>query len=252
MINIVKSEWIKLRTVTMNWVLTIIAVVFPSAIALLTAFFKGDDAVPIDAQQLLQVILATSYIPVLLMMVVAAASITSEFGFGTIRPTFTATPHRARVVLAKACVVVLFSIAVLVVVILITVLGGAAVATARGAHIDFGEVPTTTSAIVGLIVLSGLMAMVGLGVGMLARSTPATIAILIIWPLMAEGLVGSLIGLVFANFNVIAWMPFRVGFLLNALEVDGGPSRLTAGLYFGAVAVALCAVGTWFVQRRDA
>jgi len=91
-INIVKSEWIKLRTVTMNWVLSIIAIVFPSAIALMTAFFKGDDAVPIDAHQLLQVILATSYIPVLLMMVVAAASITSEFGFGTIRPTF--TPHR--------------------------------------------------------------------------------------------------------------------------------------------------------------
>ena len=29
MINTVKSEWIKLRTVTMNWVLTIIAIVFP-------------------------------------------------------------------------------------------------------------------------------------------------------------------------------------------------------------------------------
>ena len=42
MINLLRSEWIKLRTVRMNWVLAIIAIGFPLVVTLLTAFFEGD------------------------------------------------------------------------------------------------------------------------------------------------------------------------------------------------------------------
>lgn len=249
---IVKSEWIKLRTVTMNWVLTIIALVFPIAIALLTAFFRGDDVDPIDARQLLEVILNTAFIPVLLITVVAATSITSEFGFGTIRPTFTATPRRSHVVIAKAIVAVLFAVAVQAVVLLVAVLGGTAVANGRGADIRLSNVPTAVPALAGLIVLTVLMSLAGLGVGLLVRSTPAAIAALIIWPLFAEALVGGLISLFVKNGRVLQWMPFRAGFQLSSLEIFDGPSRVVGGVYFGAVALALCALGTWTIQRRDA
>jgi len=251
-IALVKSEWIKLRTVTMNWVLTIIALAFPIAIALLTAFFRGDDPEPLQTRQLLDLILNTSFIPVLLVMVVAATSITSEFGFGTIRPTFTATPKRSHVVMAKAIVAVVYAFVVLGVVVLVTWFGGAAVANGRGSLIRLDDVPTATVALVGLLVLGVLMALAGLGVGMLVRSTPATIAVLIIWPLMAEALVGGLLGLFLKSVRVIEWMPFRAGFQLSALEVFEGPSRVTGGVYFGAVAIGLCALGTWSAQRRDA
>lgn len=40
MINLLHAEWIKLRTVTMNWVLGIIAGAFPLAVTLLTAYFN--------------------------------------------------------------------------------------------------------------------------------------------------------------------------------------------------------------------
>ena len=252
MIALVKSEWIKLRTVTMNWVLTIIALAFPSAITLLTAFFRGDDPQPLQTRQLLDLVLNTSFLPLLLITVVAATSITSEFGFGTIRPTFTATPRRSHVVLAKAIVAVLYAFVVQTVVMLVACFGGAAVANGRGSDVRIGEVPTATAALVGLVVLGMIMALVGLGVGMLVRSTPASVVLLILWPLMAEALVGGLLGLFVKSVRVIEWMPFRAGFQLSSLDVFDGPSRVVGGVYFGAVAVALCALGTWSMQRRDA
>jgi ABC-2 type transport system permease protein len=251
-IALVKSEWIKLRTVTMNWVLTIIALAFPSAITLLTAFFRGDDPQPLQTRQLLDLVLNTSFLPLLLITVVAATSITSEFGFGTIRPTFTATPRRSHVVLAKAIVAVLYAFVVQTVVMLVACFGGAAVANGRGSDVRIGEVPTATAALVGLVVLGMIMALVGLGVGMLVRSTPASVVLLILWPLMAEALVGGLLGLFVKSVRVIEWMPFRAGFQLSSLDVFDGPSRVVGGVYFGAVAVALCALGTWSMQRRDA
>ncbi len=227
MIAAIRSEWIKLHTVVMNWVLTSLALVFPLAITLLNAAIRGDD--PLDARQLLEVITGSSFIPVLLIMVVAAASITGEFGFGTIRPTFTATPRRGRVIVAKAVVLVTYAVVLQTVIVLIGVFGGKLIAEGQGSTIDYGRVPTAVPALVGLVVLAALMALTGLGVGMLIRNTPAAIAILIIWPLIAEPLVGALLQLIWTGRDIIAWMPFRVGFLLPVLDVVEGPSRLVAG-----------------------
>jgi ABC-2 type transport system permease protein len=250
MIATIRSEWIKLRTIVMNWVLTILALVFPLAITLLNAAIRGDD--PLDARQLLEVITGSSFIPVLLIMVVAASSITGEFGFGTIRPTFTATPRRGRVIAAKAIVLVLYGVVLQTVIVLIAVFVGKLIAEGQGSTIDYGSVSTAVPALVGLVVLAALMALMGLGVGMLIRNTPAAIAILIIWPLIAEPLVGALLQLIWKDSNIIAWMPFRVGFLLPVLDVVDGPSRLVAGLYFGGVAAFMCLAGTFAVQRKDA
>jgi ABC-2 type transport system permease protein len=110
-INLLRAESIKLRTVTMNWVLGTIAIAFPLVVTLITAFVRGDDD-DFTTDQLLEVLTGTSFITVLLVAVVAAASITSEFGFGTIRPTFAATPRRVRVITAKALVQVEFGLSV--------------------------------------------------------------------------------------------------------------------------------------------
>jgi ABC-2 type transport system permease protein len=251
MINLLRAEWIKLRTVTMNWVLGIIALAFPLVVTLLTAFFRGDE--DFTAQQLLETLTGTSFVPVLLLGVIAAANITSEFGFGTIRPTFAATPRRLRVLLAKAVVVVAVGLTIEAVVVVVGTVAGKALAQGQGSTIDFGEAPTATAALVGIVVLAGLMALAGLGIGMLVRNTPGAIAILILWPLLVEGLVGALLTLVFDSDTPLRWLPFRAGFRMAQLNfVDDGPSRLVSGLYFGAVAVAIAAAGAWLVNRRDA
>lgn len=252
MINLLRAEGIKLRTVTMNWVLGTIALVFPLAITLITAFVRGDDN-DFSSDQLLETVTGASFIPVLLVAVVAAASITSEFGFGTIRPTFAASPRRLRVVTAKAIVQVVFGLLVQTIVVVVGVVGGIAIADGRGSSIDLADSPNGTPALVGTVVLAAIMSLAGLGIGLLLRSTPAAVALLILWPLMAEGLIGGLLGLVFDSETPAKWMPFRAGFRIAQLNLfDDGPSRLVAGLYFGAVSLVLVALGSWLVNRRDA
>jgi ABC-2 type transport system permease protein len=249
-IDLVRAEWIKLRTVVMNWVLVAIALLFPLAVTLLTAYFRGDEQM--DARQLLEVLTGSSFVPALLVAVIAAASITSEFGFGTIRVTFTATPRRSRVLIAKAMVLVVSAVWLQTIVVLIGALGGKALAESQGSFIDFADLPTGLPALLGTVALAGIMALVGLGLGMLVRSTPAAIAMLILWPLMAEGLIGGLLQLVFDGVDIVSWMPFRVGFSIATIESFGGPERLVAGIYFGAVGIGLCALGGWAVHRKDA
>ena len=80
------------------------------------------------------------------------------------------------------------------------------------------------------------------------------VSILIVWPLIAEGLVGGLLGVVTGNENIGRWMPFQAGIriaIVNSFE-SGGPSRLAGGIYFAAVSLAIVALGSWAVNRRDA
>ena len=242
MINLLHAEWIKLRSVTMNMVLGIIAVVFPLLVTLITAGVSGDK--PDFDTRTLQVELQHRH---------AAAAITSEFGFGTIRPAFAATPRRVRVLVAKGIVVVAAAMFIETVVVAIGLGVGTSLATSRGAAIDLGSVPTAVPALVGVVVLAGLAALVAYGLGMLVRSTPVAVVTFILWPLLAEGLVGALIAVVTGSDSVVNWLPFQSGFRLALVNVDDlGPGRLASGLYFGAVGAVLAAFGGWSVNKRDA
>jgi len=252
-INVLRSEWIKLRTVKMNWILGGIALAFPLLVTLLTAYFSGDDE-GVDARSLVELLTGTSVVATLLCGVIAAASITSEFGFGTIRPTFAAVPRRLRVIVGKGIVAVCAAMVLVTIVVLIGVFVGRPLAEGQGATIDFDRYSGIVPALLGTILLAGLMSLAGYGLGLLTRSTPAAISILIVWPLIAEGLIGGLIGVITGWDSVIEWMPFQSGIRLVFVEyLDvGGPSRVVSGLYFGGVAALLAAVGGWAVNRRDA
>jgi len=254
MTNLVRAEWIKLRTVTMNWVLGIIAVAFPLVVTLLTAALAGgNDSDGLDTEGLISVLAGTTVVCALLCGVIAAASITSEFGFGTIRPTFAATPRRSMVVAAKGLVVVAATTVLGAVVMLAGWFIGGALATSQDSTIDLAEVPTGLPTMVGAVVLVALMSLAGYGLGLITRSTPVAVSVLIVWPLIAEGLIGQLLVLIFSSDTIASWMPFQAGIRLAVVDLfDDGPSRLASGVYFGAVALALVAVGGWMVNRRDA
>lgn len=251
MMHTIRSEQIKLRTVLMHWVLGSIALAFPLVITLLNAFFRGDDD-GFDGRSLLEVVTGTSVLAILLVAVIAAASVTGEFGFGTIRPTFAATPRRGRVVLAKAIVVVLLGVGLQLTVVLVGWFGGQVVANGRGSSVALGDVDAGFEALAGSIVFAALMALVGLGLGLLVRSTPAAVAALILWPLLVENLVGALLGLAFDDMTVTNWMPFRLGIQMLSSDGFDGPSRLTAGLCFAAFTLVVLGIGSWTLQRRDA
>lgn len=252
MIDALRSEWIKLRTVRMNWVLAIIAVAFPLVVSVLTTSLQKQR--DINSTDLLGLITGTSVVTALLLGVIGASSITGEFGFGTIRPTFAATPRRSRVFIAKGAVVVLTAVVVEAIVVIVVYGISAAIASSRGRSVSLGDVPDGRAAIIGLVIFSGIVTLLGYGLGLLIRNTPAAVAVLILWPLVIENIVAAILGVAGVD-HPGRFLPYSSGFqMANPTSDSSGDflSRIPAGLYFGCVALGIALIGAVLANRRDA
>lgn len=247
----VRSEWVKLRSVRLHFVLALIGIVIPLAVVVLTAIFAGTDSV--DARDLASLVTGSSVVTALMVGVIGATGITSEYGFGTIRVTFTATPRRIRVVAAKMIVAALVAIVVQTVVVVVSFVAGAVLLDARGAEVDVsGQLGGVLPALVGMVAFSSIMAWLGLGLGLVVRATPAAVAILVLWPLLVESLIGAILVAAGAD-DAFDWLPYAAGFGLIALDPGGQPlGRIGGGLYFAAWTLAVVGAGAVLAQRRDA
>jgi ABC-2 type transport system permease protein len=250
MLRALRAEFIKLRTVRMNWVLAIIAVAFPLIVSLLTAALA--DERDIRAESLAEVVTGTSVITAMLLGVIGAATITGEFGFGTIRVTFAATPRRNVVIVAKAIATVVVALVVEALVVVTAYGLSAAVASGRGADVDFADIDAGTAPFIGVIAFAAIVALLGFGLGLLIRNTPAAIAVLILWPLVAESILGGLLTVAGID-DAFRWLPYNAGIqMANTTDFDDGFGRFGNGLYFFAVSAAVTALGAWVTNRRDA
>jgi ABC-2 type transport system permease protein len=248
-----RSEWIKLRTIRMNWVLLILAVAFPLVVVtLVTALVRESD---VTAENTIGTITGTSVITAMLLGVIGASTITGEFGFGTIRVTFAANPRRMVVLVAKAIVTVVTAVVVEAIVVGIGYTAASAIASSRDLPFGVDDSPSGIAPMIGVVAFSAIVALLGYGLGLLIRNTPAAVAVLILWPLVAEGIVGAV--LTADGFeSAFKWMPYQAGINMGnpTLGEDGGDNfgRVANGLYFFAVTAVVAAVGAFFTNRRDA
>lgn len=249
MIATVRSEWIKLRTVRMNYVLIIIAVAFPLMVSILTVVFQN--VRDIDARSIVDLVTGTSVITAMLLGVIAAVSISGEFAYGTIRPTFAATPVRSQVMVAKAIVTVVVAVAVELVVVVVCLGISFAIADSRGLSVSIGDQSGNKPAIVGLVVFTAMVSLLGFGLGLLIRNTPTALSVLILWPLVVESIVGGLLGI--AIDRPFRFMPYLSG--INMASTVPDPEflgRVAGGLYFGLVTIGVTLAGVALTSRKDA
>jgi ABC-2 type transport system permease protein len=249
-IGTIRSEWIKLRTVRMNIVLTVFAVIAPIVIpGLIAALGKVGD---LDSRQMYDAVAGSSVLSALLWSVIGTTHITSEFAFNTIRPTFAATPRRARVILAK---VLVLAPATLVVQGSVTVAGlniASSIANGRGANVDYSTIDGFVVSAAGIALFAALVTLFGLSIGLIVRSSPASVALVILWPLLVEGLLSGLL-LAAGLHKVRRWMPYASGQRLFTTDTgDEMFGRLASGLYFAGFVALLLVVGSVLTQRRDA
>jgi ABC-2 type transport system permease protein len=252
-INALRAEWIKLRTIRMNWVLFAIAIAFPLIVVVLVVALSDIDE--IRADEVIGLITGTSVITAMLLGVIGAATITGEFGFGTIRVTFAATPQRLVVLVAKAIVTVVTALIVEAIVVLVCYASASAIASARDVEFAFSDSPSGEAPIVGVIAFAAIVALLGYGLGLLIRATPAAVAILILWPLVAEGIVGAVLRAAGVE-SAFKWMPYQAGINMGNPEL-GDPDndslgRVWSGVYFFAVTAAIATLGAFMTKRRDA
>jgi ABC-2 type transport system permease protein len=252
-IRTIRSEWIKIRTVRMNTVLAIIAIAFPLIVVILTAALGSAESA--SARDLVGLTTGSSVLTAMLIGVIGAAGITGEFGFNTIRPTFAATPNRWKVIGAKAIVTTVVALVVEALVVILAYSIGAAILRNRGAVIDLGTAGDgATAAMYGIVLFAAIVSLLGFGLGLLTRSTPAAVAILILWPLLAELIIAGVLSVAGVD-NAFKWMPYQAGANLGnpdaGIESDS-LGRVAGGLYFFAVTSAIVVLGSLSTSRRDA
>jgi ABC-2 type transport system permease protein len=251
MINTIRSEWIKLRTVRMNFVLFILAVAFPVIVSVLVASLASINDLKVS--DVVGLVTGSSVVTALLLGVVGAVSISAEFAHGTIRPTFAATPRRMRVLISKAVVIALFAAVAEALVIVFCYAVSSAIASSRGANPSLSNQPEARAALIGIVVFAVIVSLLGFGIGMVIRNTPAAVAVLILWPLVVENIIMAILSAAGVD-NPQKFLPYISGFGLGNPNAPTSESlsRVAGGLYFGAVTAVVAMAGALITARRDA
>ena len=188
---------------------------------------------------------------VMILMIMATLTVTSEYRFGIIRTTFQATPNRIMVIVTKAGLVAVFAAVLTAVLALLSF--GLAKAISGG---DAGASLTLSSAedwrgLIGVPLYAFLGAVLAVAVGVLVRQSAAAIALIVLWPMLVEPLAGA-----FGSFgrNVQPFLPFA-----NMQRFTGGEGAGNwhwgpwGGLiYFTVFVVIVLAAALYIVEKRDA
>jgi ABC-2 type transport system permease protein len=171
-----------------------------------------------------------------------------------IRTTFMATPDRTLVLAAKALVAAVFSAAYAAVMTIVAVVVAHLMAPPLvGSHLSFVD-PGTWRLIGAITLYAALTAVLGVGVAALLRHSAGAVAVLLLWPLVAEPILGNLPNI---GSEVGPYLPFanaftflRVQWLYPVYDMPWG--EFGSLVYFAGVVAVVYAAATLVVNRRDA
>ena len=248
MTHALRAEWIKLRTVTVHWILAIIALAFPVVVTTLVAlfsegFFSSDD--------LASLITGLTIVSAMLLGALSVISLTSEYSHSTIRPTYAAIPHRLRVIGAKMITNSVVIGAITTVIVFVSWTIASPILSSRDKPVSIGDDGVLPS-LISIVVLAVIVSWFGFGLGLLIRNSPATVTIFLLWPLLIENLIGLVLTLIGGD-GITKWLPYAAGITATVAEDESDVLGRPGGLIdFGAVSLAIVVIGTLLDDRRDA
>jgi ABC-2 type transport system permease protein len=267
--GILRSEWIKLRTVrSSNWCYLIIIVLTVGFSYLIAGSYPapspGTSAGDHATQQAAWVQMATLGINFtqLVSAVLGALVITGEYGTGMIRSTVTAVPTRVPALIAKALVFGITTFVVGLASLIVAALLTAAILPGKGIHPDFGD-PAVWLAIIGGAGFLALIGMLSLSIGAIIRNSAGGIATSLALILVAPVVVGIFASITQADWarNLGSFLPSGAGGRMYAY-VSGMETAMPPGVVVlepwqgllvlvGWVVVAFIGAAVLF-KRRDA
>ncbi len=241
--TVLAAERIKLFSTRSPWWCSALAIVLVVGMAGLALLSSRLDAGPMPAM----VTALLLQLGMVIVMVMATVSVTTEYRFATIRTTFQAVPNRTVALLGKTAVVT-------------------AVAGVVGLLASFGVWaatwvlrPTQAVALAGdaqwrLVAGAGLVfavaAVLAVAVGILLRQTAGAVSLLLVWALLLENLVGIIPGV---GDDIVGWLPFVNATHFLGGEPAGSPFTPWGSLaWFGALAAGLLIAALVVADRRDA
>jgi ABC-type transport system involved in multi-copper enzyme maturation permease subunit len=260
--RVIKSEWIKLRSLRSTLIALGVSVVVVIGLGLLFAAFKsGQISGPNNGQggggpargatdptgiSLSGVTLAQLIVGSLGVMIAAG-----EYSTGMIRSSLAAVPKRLPVLWAKILVFAAVTFVLMLVASLLAFLGGQAVlSSGSAASASLGD-PGVLRAVLGSAVQLAGVGVLGLALGALLRNTAGSVATLFGLTLLLPGLMG-LFPDSFAN-AVSPYLPSNAIGSFVSVTPDSGMLAPGAGLaVFVAYLVVIIGAAAYFLKRRDA
>jgi ABC-2 type transport system permease protein len=253
--SVIAVERIKLFSTRSPWWCMVVAAFLTIGFAALTTgFLNAED----EQQATIFITQPGAQLSQMVMMVMAALAVTTEYRFGTIRTSFQAVPQRAALLLGKTAVVAFLA----GVVGLIASFGAWGIGNL---FVSGGSLAIDTGAKWRLLAGQGLVfaqsAVIAVAIGILIRQSAGAIAILILWPLLVENLF-NLIPKV--GDDMARWSPFANGSSFLNQGQDFGLAGAGAGgsefalspwwalLYFAGWAAGLMAIALYSASKRDA
>ena len=247
---VLNAERIKLTTTRSSLWISVVVAVLSLALSALQGTLAHQSS-PLDAQR---AALGIAVFGVPVLMVLASMTVTSEYRSGMIRTTFIAAPNRTLVLLTKVVVAALFS-AAFAAALTVTAIALAGVLAATEGAVGLSAIHSEVWRLAAAIALyAALAAALGVAVGALLRAGPGAVAVLLLWPLVAEPMLGNLpdlgprVGpyLPFANAFIVIDVPW----LYPVYAMPWGP--VGSLVYFVAFVVAVLGAAVAAVNLRDA
>jgi len=257
---LLRSEWRKVTTTKLLWVLVLVAIVY-SCVQTVTLTLVASGLLPGVPEQD-ELLLDPQYITTLLaqtgtaatfVLILGIIAMTGEFRHMTITSTFLTAPRRWPVLLAK----LLLDGALGALIAAVTM--GFVLVAAAVSLLPFEHAPITAGAIAsvlaGAVIGMALYAIVGVSLGSLITNQVSAIVTALVWMLLVEALVGL------AFPGVSTWLPG--GALSSAMDValradvTGGMTQADRLPPWGGIAVLLAyavvlgAIASRTTLRRD-
>lgn len=255
--SVLVAERIKLTSTRSPWWCSVIIVVLGLGIAIVMGVLGRNGVTSPDPKDVFiltpdNAVAGVSGFGVLVVMIMAALAVTTEYRFGVIRTTFQAVPNRTAVLAAKAAVVAVVS-GVLIAIVTFGAYYLAKVIAGTGPFIQMELADAAAwRALYGLILYAVLASILAVAVGALLRQSAGAIALLVLWPLVIEPLF-TLFGSV--GKSIYVFLPFAnvQHFVAVRATTEHFHWGAWGGLAYFAVFVAIVvAVSVVVVNKRDA
>lgn len=249
--SVTKAEWIKLRSVRVNVVGIAAAAVALVLLGVLFSALAPKDMGPGGtATDSVSFAFGGISLSQLIIGVLAALFVGSEYASGLIRTTFGAVARRTRVLRAKAIVFGGAAWLAMTVGALGAFFAGSAVYSGNLPSYSIGD-PGVLRAVLSAGFYGGCVALIGIAVGFLVRSTAAAIGALIGLLMLAPLLVELLPGTIGDTLTKI--LPSNAGdAMMSVTSRHSLLSPLPASAVLVAWVVGLLAIAGVTLRRRDA
>lgn len=257
MTRLIHTELLKLRTTRVTYGLLGTALAVTALFTAVTATEGLDSTRPIVSVAGQSAVTTTSGFAMIVAAVLGALAATGEFRHSSAALTFLATPHRKRVLAAKAAAGAVAGAAFGLLAALTTTAVGLGIILGKGHHVTIG-VGALVGHVAGAALGAGLLAAIGVTVGTLVRSQLATVIGVFVWCLVLESIVGGLV------HAVRPYLPYTAATTLGGTRLGSAafgpgydvstqpslPFAATAALLL-AVAGMLAVLATRTTLRRD-